>query len=169
MKASLVRPRRWFRTVLKLLGWVALVTLLVGAQHFWRLRALPDNLGTILYNAYLDPDRGVAAALEELNGLSTYEEDRGDQKPHAVVTGFRFSVQEQRLIVSNARLNDWVASAIVDRVAEGGQLRADAGPEATASYRRKNWRDTARELRALGLSGLVLRNESGQQWEIALP
>jgi hypothetical protein len=160
----------WFsRRTLGWLGVVALIALIFGIQQFWTLYHMPDQLGTILYNAYLGSDTSYPGAVQELNSLSTYYEETGQEgSPRAVVTGYRFSVEGRALVVTSHSLNSWVAGRIISRVRSGAQLRADMGPEATEALRRKSWRQTSAELRRLGLTRLILRNDDGESWETEL-
>ena len=159
------RTLRWLQG----LGAVAGIALMFGIQHFWTLYDMPDELGTIFYNAYLSSDDGLLASLQELNSLSTYYEETGQEgSPKAVVTGYRFSVEGRALVVANRCLNSWVAGRIISRVTSGAQLRADAGPKATEALRRKSWRQTSAELRQLGLTRLILRNDDSESWETRL-
>ena len=94
----------WFsRRTLRWFGAVAFIALIFGIQQFWTLYRMPDQLGTILYNAYLGSDHGLPTALQELNSLSTYYEETGQEgSPKAVVTGYRFSVEGRALVVQIA-------------------------------------------------------------------
>lgn len=161
------RPGRRF---IRWLGAAGLVATVFAIQYFWSLRDLPDQLGTIFYNAYLGEDEGLRGALEDLNSLSTYYEGTADEgRPRAVPTGFRFSIEGDALVVINRSMNSWVAGRIISRVTSGAQLRSDVGPKATEGLRRKSWRDTSRELRRFGLTFLILRNEDGDSWQTQLP
>lgn len=166
MQPASARPGRRF---IRWLGAAGLVALVFATQYFWTLHDLPDRLGAIFYNAHLGEDEGLRGALEELNSLSTYYEDTGDEgRPKAVPTGYRFLTEGRALVVINRSMNSWVARRIISRVTSGAQLRSDVGPKASEPLRRKSWTDTSGELRRLGLTSLILRNEDGNSWQTDL-
>jgi hypothetical protein len=157
------RLLRWF-------GVVTAITLVFGIHYFRKLYDMPDQLGTIFYNAYLGSEEGLPDALQELNSFSTYYEEAGQEtRLKETLTGYRFSVEGRALVVTNRSLNSWVAGRIISRVITGAQLRTDSGPRATEALRRKSWQQTSAELRRLGLNRLIFRNDDGDGWEVELP